>query len=191
LTSTYGSKAIDCPDIPEWIQIVVGAVPDIKDFGAYILAKGFHKKFAYATAKTYRFPTLGGTYSYFYKSTARFGTLFGASFKSIVGNSARDGYKSLMKSFGKATLISCGINFAFNFIENDLQIDMPMLIDTGIDTLIDMSSFGLASISMSAISAVALTYFGCSIPGGVIVVGVFALSMLFEDLIRLITGYDQ
>ena len=191
LISTHGGMTIDCPEIPEWIQKVVGAIPDIKDFGAYIFAKGFHKKFAYATAKTFRFPILGGTYSYFYKSTAGFGTLVGASFKSIVGDSARASTKSLIKSFGKGTLIAGGINFAFNFFENDLQIDGPMLIDTGIDTLIDMSSFTLASATMSGISAFALTYLGCSIPGGVVIIGVWALGMLFEDLIRSISGYDQ
>ena len=63
-----------------------------------------------------------------------------------------------------------------------------MLIDTAIDTAIGASSYGLASGTMSLVSAGLLTA-GVTLPGIVVVTGVVVLSIGFDHLIRAISGY--
>ena len=179
------------PSAPEWLKIVVGALPDAKLALAYLRAHGVKSSFAYATAKTYRFPILKGTFASFKIGKYNYGSLVWASFRQITADSARGSFKAFAKNFGKTSLYTIGVNFAFNLYENNWQIDAPMLLDTAIDSAIGVTSYYLAAGTMSLLSAGALMAFGLNVPGLIVVGGVVLLSMGYDALIRIIIGYDE
>ena len=64
-----------------------------------------------------------------------------------------------------------------------------MWIDTGYDTLIGMGAYGLA-MGTAALATAALAMAGVALPGIVVVGGgMIILSIGFEHLIRVISGY--
>jgi len=186
-----GTSSISNQAAPEWLKLLVGAIPDLKVGLDYLTAHGTKSSFAYATAKTYRFPTLGGTYSAFTKGKYSYGDLVGASFRKITTDSARGGFGAFAKNFAKTSVYTLGVNFAFNLYENNWQIDDAMIQDTLIDTAIGLSSYYMAAGTMSLLTAGALVAFGWNVPGLIVVGGVVVLSIAYDALIRWITGYDE
>ena len=190
-TSSTGATNIYNPTAPEWIKLLVGAIPDLKVSLDYLKAHGTKSSFAYATSKTYRFPILGGTHSAFTKGKYSYNDLVGASFRKITTDSARGGFGSFAKNFAKTSVYTLGINFAFNLYENNWQIDGAMIQDTLIDTAIGVGSYYMAAGTMSLLTAGALVAFGWNVPGLIVVGGVVVLSIAYDALIRWITGYDE
>ena len=186
-----GTSSISNQVASEWLKLLVGAIPDLKVGLDYLTAHGTKFSFAYATAKTYRFPTLGGTYSAFTKGKYSYGDLVGASFRKITTDSARGGFGAFAKNFAKTSVYTLGVNFAFNLYENNWQIDDAMIQDTLIDTAIGVSSYYMAAGTMSLLTAGALVAFGWNVPGLLVVGGVVVLSIAYDALIRWITGYDE
>ena len=74
--------------------------------------------------------------------------------------------------------------------ENNWNIDGAMLKDTLIDTTIGVASYYLAVGIVSGVSA-GLLAVGVSISGGVVVVGVVALSVGIEWLLRELIDYKD
>jgi hypothetical protein len=175
------------------LRIGVGAIPDMITGAKYLLSTGIHNNFVYSKPTRYMFPILGGNYRYINKTGSRlkdFKNLTGASFRQIVATDAKAGLGAMFKSVGKTAGLTGVVNFGFNLYENNGQIDGDMLLDTGIDTAIGVSSYYLAAGTMSLIVAgIALT--GVAIPGLVVVGGVVLLSVGYDYLIREITGYDE
>ena len=186
-----GTSSISNQAAPEWLKLLVGAIPDLKVGLDYLTAHGTKSSFAYATAKTYRFPILGGTHSAFTKGKYSYGDLVGASFRKITTDSARGGFGAFAKNFAKTSIYTLGVNFAFNLYENNWQIDDAMIQDTLIDTAIGVSSYYLAAGTMSLLTTGALVAFGWNVPGLIVVGGVVVLSIAYDALIRWITGYDE
>ncbi len=186
-----GTSSISNQAAPEWLKLLVGAIPDLKVGLDYLTAHGTKSSFAYATAKTYRFPILGGTHSAFTKGKYSYGDLVGASFRKIATDSARGGFGAFAKNFAKTSVYTLGVNFAFNLYENNWQIDDAMIQDTLIDTAIGVSSYYMAAGTMSLLTAGALVAFGWNVPGLIVVGGVVVLSIAYDALIRWITGYDE
>ena len=91
-TAFTGASNVSNQTAPEWFKLLVGALPDLKVGLDYLKAHGTKSSFAYATAKTYRFPILGGTHSAFTKRRYSYGDLVGASFRKITTDSARGGF---------------------------------------------------------------------------------------------------
>ena len=189
--SSTGTSSVSNQAAPEWLKLLVGAIPDLKVGLDYLTAQGTKSSFAYATAKTYRFPILGGTHSAFTKGKYSYGDLVGASFRKITTDSARGGFGAFAKNFAKTSVYTLGVNFAFNLYENNWQIDDAMIQDTLIDTAIGVSSYYMAAGTMSLLTAGALVAFGWNVPGLIVVGGVVVLSIAYDALIRWITGYDE
>ncbi|MDO9629112.1 MAG: hypothetical protein Q7I99_04350 [Acholeplasmataceae bacterium] len=176
-----------------WIQIAVGAIPDIIIGARYLLANGMHSKFAYATNARYMHPTMGGTWRWFGKSgssLANFGNLAQGTFRQILTGDAKAGFGTIAKSMGSTVALHAVINFGFNLYENNWQVDSNMLIDTGIDTAIGVGAYLMASGTMSLITA-GVVMAGFAVPGIVVVGGVIVLSMGFDWLIRKAKGYHN
>ena len=190
-TSSTGASNVSNQTVPEWFKLLVGAIPDLKVGLDYLTTHGTKSSFAYATAKTYRFPILGGTHSAFTKGKYSYGDLVGASFRKITTDSARGGFGVFAKKFATNSLYTLGVNFVFNFYENNWQIDDAMVQDTLIDTAIGVSSYYMAAGTMSLLTAGALVAFGWNVPGLIVVGGVVVLSIAYDALIRWITGYDE
>ena len=186
-----GTSSVSNQAAPEWLKLLVGAIPDLKVGLDYLTAHGTKSSFAYATAKTYRFPILGGTHSAFTKGKYSYDDLVGASFRKITTDSARGGFGAFAKNFAKTSVYTLGVNFAFNLCENNWQIDDAMIKDTLIDTAIGVSSYYMAAGTMSLLTAGALVAFGWNVPGLIVVGGVVVLSIAYDALIRWITGYDE
>ena len=181
------SISINRITVPEPIKLIVGAIPDLITGIKYLKAKGIHSSFAYSTATRCIFPKLGSTWRWFDKSSNYFKSV-GASFKQIVALDARAGAGALLKSLGSTLAWTGGVNLVFNLIENGFDItDAEMWKNTAIDTAIGVSSYYLAAGTMSLITG-ALAMAGLTIPGGVVVVGVIALSIGIEALIRWLFG---
>ena len=189
--SFMGTSSASNTPIPEWVELLVGAIPDLIDCLDYLKAQGTKSSFAYATAKTYRFPILKGTHSTFKKGKYSYGDLAVAGFRKITTESARGGFKSFAKIFAKTSIYSLGVNFAFNLYENNWQIDDAMIQDTFIDTAICIAVGYMAAGTMSLLTAGALIAFGWNIPGLVVIGGVVVLSIIYDALIRWIIGYDK
>lgn len=176
---------------PGWIQMAVGAVPDIILGARYLLANGMHSKFAYATNTRYMHPIMGGTWRWFGKSgssLANFSNLAQGTFRQILTGDAKAGFGAIAKSMGSTVALHAVINFGFNLYENNWQVDSNMLIDTGIDTAIGVGAYLMAAGTMSLITA-GVVMAGFAVPGIVVVGGAIVLSMGFEWLIREATGY--
>ena len=182
------SVAGDNPSAPWWASMVVGAVPDLILGKRYLAASGMHSKFAYPTNTRYMHPIMGGTWRWFGKTSSTFGTVARASFKQILTGDARAGFGAIAKSVGDVVGLSILVNFGFNFYENNWQVDSAMLVDTAIDTAIGVGSYYLAAGAMSLATAGFLAT-GVALPGVVVVGGVIILSVGFEHLIRVISGY--
>ena len=181
------SISINRITVPEPKKLIVGAIPDLITGIKYLKAKGIHSSFAYSTATRCIFPKLGSTWRWFDKSSNYFKSV-GASFKQIVALDARAGAGALLKSLGSTLAWTGGVNLVFNLIENGFDItDAEMWKNTAIDTAIGVSSYYLAAGTMSLITG-ALAMAGLTIPGGVVVVGVIALSIGIEALIRWLFG---
>ncbi|MBO4988937.1 MAG: RHS repeat protein [Clostridia bacterium] len=174
----------------DFLNFMAGSASDIGTAIKYFSAKGIHSRFLYSTKTLYMFPQLESTWRRFKISTTSYADLFGGSFRQIIALDARAGVSTILKSAGKMALLASFINLGFNLYENNWKIDSALLLDTAIDTAISVGSSGLAAGTVSLVTA-GLGMAGASIPGGIAVVGVIALSALFEILIRWITGYDQ
>ena len=149
----------------------------MKEVYDYLKAQGSKASFAYATAKTYRFPILDGTHSAFTKGKYSYGDLVGASFRKLTTDSARGGLVAFSKKFFKTSSYTFGVNLIFNLYENNWKIDDDMVYDTLIDTAIGVSSYYMAAGTMALVTTTALVAFGWNIPGLIIVGGVIVLSI--------------
>ena len=186
-------NTINNPDIPGWIQDVVGAYSDIKLGMRYLFSKGMHAKFAYGTKTRFMFPKLGGTWYWFKRGSSRFanfGIVTQSSFKQILTGDARAGLGAIGKTAGKVIGINAVINLAFNLYENDWQFSEALVWDTVIDTAIDSASYFLAAGAMSLVSA-GVVAAGFAMPGFVVFGGVVLLSMGIEWIIREIFDYPD
>ena len=175
---------------PEWLKIVVGAIPDIILGLKYLRAKGIHNKFVYSSNEFYMFPELGANWHKYKISKYGYGQIAYLSLKQIITGNARAGWGAVAKSFGKTAALTGLINFGFNLYENNWQIDGAMLLDTAIDTAIGLGAYGLAAGTTSLVVS-GLAMAGLSIPGVVVVGGIILLSIGFDWLIREITGYKN
>ena len=175
---------------PEWLKIVVGAIPDIILGLKYLCAKGIHNKFVYSSNEFYMFPELGANWHKYKISKYGYGKIAYASLRQIITGNARASWDAVAKSFGKTAALTGLINFGLNLYENNWQIDGAMLLDTAIDTAIGLGAYGLAAGTTSlVVSGFAMA--GLSIPGVVVVGGIILLSIGFDWLIREITGYKN
>jgi hypothetical protein len=190
---SFGGSSISGgnPSIPEWLQTLVGAIPDIWLGIKYLNAKGIHTKFAYATKTRYMRPIMDSTWRWIRKTSSNwtnFASLSQGAFKQILTGDAKAGFGALAKSFGSTVGLNAFVNFGFNYYENNWKIDGAMLKDTAIDTAIGVGSYYLATGTMSLVTTGAVMA-GFAVPGIIVVVGVVLLSIGFELLIREITGY--
>ena len=190
-TFSMGGLGTGNNSAPEWLQTVVGAIPDIMLCMRYLTAKGMHGKFAYSTSTRYIHPVMGGTWRWFGKSRSsrvNIGNVAQGTFRQLLTGDARAGIGSIAKSAGKAIGLIALVNFGFNLYENNWQIDSAMLKDTAIDTAIGVGAYYLAVGTMSLVTAGLVTA-GIALPGIIVVGGVFLLSIGFEYIIRAIFGY--
>ena len=180
--------------VPCWIQTLVGAIPDILLGAKYLNAKGIHTKFAYATNTRYMHPIMGKTWRWFGKSESvisNFETIAQGSFKQILTGDAKAGFRAIAKSVFGTVGLNLGVNAIFNLYESNWNYkDVDMWIDTGIDTAIGVSSYYLATGTMSLVTA-GVVAAGFAMPGIVVIGGVVLLSIGFEWLIREISNYHQ
>ena len=100
--------------IPDWIELLVGTIPDIVRMMQYLHATGMHKLFLYSTKTLYMFPIQHGTWRRFKIGKYNYGGLVKASFKQIVSSDARSGFNSILKSFGWTVALTGITNFLFN-----------------------------------------------------------------------------
>lgn len=178
-------------NLPRWIQMSIGAIPDIILGVRYLLATGMHSKFAYAANTRYMHPIIGGTWRSFGisgSSWVNLGNLTQGTFRQILTGNAKAGFGAIAKSVGSTLALTSVVNFGFNLYENNWQVDSGMIIDTAIDTAIGVSAYYMAAGTMSLIVAgVVMT--GIAVPGIVVVGGVVLLSIGYDYLIREVTGY--
>ncbi len=157
-------------------------------------AKGFHTQFAYATNTRYMHPIMGDTWRWFAQAESymsNFGSIANRSFKQILTGDARAGFGAISKSISKTIGLNFGVNAIFNLYENNWNYkDVDMWIDTGIDTAIGVSSYYLATGTMSLVTA-GFVATGFAMPGIVVIGGVVLLSIGFEWLIREVFDYHQ
>ena len=176
------------PTAPWWVSMAVGSYKDFILGIRYLTSSGMHSKFAYATNTRYMFPIMGERWRWFGKSSSNFGTIAQGTFKQILTGDARAVFGDIAKSVGGAVGLNALVNFGFNLYENNWQVDLAMIGDTVIDTVIGVSSYYLAAGAMSLATA-GLLAAGVALPGIVVVGGVVILSIGFEHLIRAISGY--
>ena len=173
-----------------WLKLASIALPDIITAGKYFSASNIHKYIGYSKNTRYVFPKLDGTWRYIAKSKSGFFSNSSLIFKQILAKDARAGFGAIAKSFGFTVGVNAIINFGSNLYENNWHIDGAMLKDTLIDTAIGVGSYYLAAGIVSGVSA-GLLAIGVSISGGVVVVGVVALSVGIEWLLRELIDYKD
>ncbi|MBE5951407.1 MAG: RHS repeat-associated core domain-containing protein [Lachnospiraceae bacterium] len=186
IEENWNMGIIEDPALLEWVETVIGTVPDIWSGTQYLSAQGIHTQFAYATETRYMYPIMGETWRWFGKSDSsisNFGQVSQASYKQILTGDARSGLSAIAKSGVGFTITNAALNLGFNLYENDMKFDEAMLKDTLIDTSIGVSSYYLATGTMALITA-GVVAAGVAMPGIVVVVGVVALSVGYEWEIR-------
>lgn len=186
-------SAINNPDLPGWVQDAVGVYSDVELGVQYLLSRGMHTKFAYATRTRFMFPEMGGTWRWFKRGSSRlanFGVITSGTFKQILTGNARAGFKAVAQSVGKMARVNFALNFAFNLYENDFQLSWDMVWDTVIDTAIGTASTVVAAGVMSFVTA-GVVAAGLSMPGIIVVGGVILLSMGIEWGIREAFNYPD
>lgn len=124
------------------------------------------------------FPILGKTHKRLKIHSTSFVKLSNATFREFVTGSAKASIGSVIGNIAGVGAFTFGTNFLFNLHEYGFDLsNEAMWIDTGIDTAIGMGAYGLA-MSTAALATAILA-----------MAGVVILSIGYEHMIRLITGY--
>ena len=87
-------------------------------------------------------------------------------------------------------MFTAGVNFLFNWYENDWQLSGELILDSIFDTAIGVGAYYMAAGTMSLITA-SLAVAGLTVPGAVVFGGIILLGLAFDAFIRWITGYNK